>query len=397
MKNVNLIKWYIGLTYDFLFFLVVQVFFLNQVKHIEIADILLLESIFAILRLIIQVPLMKFTKIFGELFAFRLGPIFTFLSLLCFLLAPSFGFLIIANLLKAIGWGFQNISSSPILYRELKTLNREDEYGKIQGRGQSNFIFLNTIASFISGFLFEVNPYIPILLCLVIHFFVIIISFIIKPKTNFAESKSQNISVIKDIRVVISDKFLLCLFIFMMIIWGLLGSLGTLDMDYLSSIGISVSVCTIVFAFAELFAFVCARFQYVTDKLFKDKDMYILAFCVTVPFILIGIFYVLKLPFIFLYLCALIAFLMEYLTRSQFRIYALNYANKYSKPGLATETIGVYYLFESIGRFAVTFIAGIVMKFGNIGFSYIILMGIFIIPLFYLANRLTFYLKNKES
>lgn len=394
-KNIKLFKWYIGLSYDFLFFLVVQVFFLNQVKHISMADILLLESLFAIIRLILQVPIMKFVKILGNLTCFRLGPFFTFASLMTYLFAPSFGFLVFASLLKAIGWGFQNISSPSLLYNELKSEGLEQDYGKVQGRAQSDFILINTIASFVSGFLFELNHYIPITLCLFIHFIIIIISFVIKPQHNNEMIVTKNNSVLKDIRKVMNDKFFIYLFIFMMIIWGLLGALGTMDMGYLSSIGISVSVCTMVFAFVELFAFVFARFQYMTDKLFKDKSMYVLAFCVTVPFILIGLFYFLKLPFSLLYICAFIAFLMEYLTRSQFRIYALNYVNKYSKPELATETVGVYYLFESVGRFVITFIAGMVMKTGNIGLSYIILMGIFIIPLFFFANRLTLLLRKK--
>ena len=395
MKNVNLIKWYIGLTYDFLFFLVVQVFFLNQVKHIEIADILLLESIFAILRLIIQVPLMKFAKIYGNVFCFRLAPIITFVSLLCYLWSPSFAFLIIASLLKAIGWGLKNISSSPLLYNELKSIGKEGEYGKHQGEAQSNFTLINILASIISGFLFEINPYIPIIICLVIHFITIIISFIVVPIQEKLELSIEKISMIKNIKMVITDNFFLTLFLFMMITWGLLGFLDTVNVDYLNSIGLSVGVCTIILSLAQITSYIFARFQYVTDRLFHGKAMYILVLCITVPFVLVGLFYVFDLPFIILCISAILAILMESLTGSQFRIYALDYINRYSDPSLSTEAVGVYYLFEALGRFIITFIAGIVLKCGNIGFSYIILVGLLIIPLFYLANRLTFFLKNK--
>ena len=40
MRNIKLTKWYIALTYDFLFFLFVQVYFLNQIKNISYENII---------------------------------------------------------------------------------------------------------------------------------------------------------------------------------------------------------------------------------------------------------------------------------------------------------------------------------------------------------------------
>ena len=175
----------------------------------------------------------------------------------------------------------------------------------------------------------------------------------------------------------------------------MLGFLDTVNVDYLNSIGLSVGVCTIVLSLSQVSSYIFARFQYITDKWFRKKAMYVLVFCITIPFILVGLFYVLDLPFTVLYVSIVIAILMESLTGSQFRIYALDYINKYSKEQLTTETLGIYYLFESGGRFVITFIAGMVMKCGNMGFSYIIMAGLLMIPLFIFANRLTLFLKKK--
>ncbi len=395
-RNVKLYKWYIGLTYDFLFFLVVQVFFLNQVKNIDFGDILLLESIFAGIRLIIQIPLTKLTKKFGLLWSFRLGPIFTSAALVCFILAPSFEFLILAFVLKAIGWGFQNLSSSPLLYNELKHLNKEEQFGKNQGGAVSTFVFFNILSSTIAGILYDANPYLPIVICLIIHIIVIFISWIIKPseiKETISKEESSK-SVLKSIKGICQNKFFVYIFSFSMICWGIFGVVDTYNINFLTAIGLPVALCTFLLAITEVVSFIFSKYQYKTDKLFKGNALIVLAIAVTVPFIIIGLGYSLKLPFIVLAVGMMIAIFFERLASSQFRIYSLNYVNKYSEPGLQTETLGAYYLFEPLGRVIITFVGSIIIKYNNVGLSYIILIGLFIVPLLYVSIKLTKYLKT---
>ncbi|MCI8347231.1 MAG: hypothetical protein HFJ12_04715 [Bacilli bacterium] len=55
---------------------------------------------------------------------------------------------------------------SVVLRENLKFLNRLDDYIQIQNKGSLYYSIITMIISFISGFLFNINPYIPMLICI---------------------------------------------------------------------------------------------------------------------------------------------------------------------------------------------------------------------------------------
>lgn len=386
MKNVKLTKWYIALTYDFLFFLFVQVYFLNQVKNISYEDILLLESIFSIFKIIIQMPIVNVIKKIGLLLSFRIGPIFVCFSLLTFIWAPSFSILVLAYLLKAIGWAFINISSSSLLYNELEEVNQVENYSKFYGLGQSTFIFLNIFSSLISGFLFSINAYLPLIICLIIHIIAVIISFNVR---GVKQEKVRNQYINKfgfdNCKQILKNKFFLYLFIISMLFWGILGVYDTYNMNYLEDIGVAVNVCTIIMAIVSSFGFLFSRNQYKIKNILKSNNYIVMSFCLIIPSILAGLGYVLKLPIFVLFIMMLLALVFQVFTRNQFRIYSLDYINRFSKSELRVDTIGVYYCFEACGRFLITYLGSFILNYSSIGVAYVLFLIIFVLPFIWLS------------
>lgn len=397
MKNITLTKWYIALTYDFLFFLFVQVYFLNQVKNISYENILLLESIFSILKILVQMPIVNIIKRIGLLFSFRIGPILVCFSLLTFIFSTSFYILILAYLLKAIGWSFINISSSSLLYNELEQEGQAKEYGKYYGLSQSTFIFLNIFSSLFSGFLFSLNGYLPLILCLIIHIFAVIISFKIHGiKNEKIDKKFYNRFDCNNYKLVLKNKFCIYIFVISMIFWGVLGVYDTYNMNYLESVGISVNFCTIIMAIISIFGLIFSRYQYKIKKILKSNNYIVMTFCLIIPSIFVGLCYILKLPSYILLIMMLLSLVFQVFTRNQFRIYALDYINSYSKPELRIDSVGLYYCFESFGRFLITYIGSLVLNYSNIGGAYVSFLIIFIYPLFWLAFKIKKGLNSKN-
>lgn len=398
MKNVKLTRWYIALTYDFLFFLFVQVYFLNQVKNISYESILLLESIFSIFKILVQMPIVNIIKRIGLLLSFRLGPILICFSLLLFIFAPSFYVLVLAYLLKAIGWSFINISSSSLLYNELKQENQTENYSKYYGLGQSTFIFLNIFSSLFSGFLFSLNGYLPLILCLIIHIVSVIISF----KVNVINDKNlekvfSNNTNLKRYKLVLKNKFCIYVFLISMIFWGILGVYDIYNMNYLESIGISVNFCTIIMSCVSFFGFIFSRYQYKIKKVLKSNNYIVMTFCLIIPSIFAGLCYICKFSSYTLLIVMLLALLFQVFTRNQFRIYALDYINQFSSPELRIDSVGLYYLFEAIGRFFITYVGSLIINFSSIGGAYVLFLFIFICPLFLLALKIKKLLDNVKT
>ena len=397
MRNIKLTKWYIALTYDFLFFLFVQVYFLNQIKNISYENILLLESIFSVLKILVQMPIVNIIKRIGLLSSFRIGPILVCFSLLIFIFAPSFSVLVLAYLLKAIGWSFINISSSSLLYNELKQEDKIESYGKYYGLGQSTFIFLNVFSSLFSGFLFSLNGYLPLIICLIIHIFAVIISFQVSgvETENLREQFSVQ-SSLNNCKLVLENKLFIYIFVISMIFWGILGVYDTYNMNYLESIGISVNFCTIIMGFISIFGFIFSRYQYKIKPVLKSNNYIIMTFCLVIPSIFAGLCYVYKLSSFILLIIMLLALIFQVFTRNQFRIYALDYINQFSKPELRVDSIGLYYWFEAFGRFLITYVGSLILNFNNIGGAYVLILFIFIFPLFWISFEIKKSLDNKK-
>ena len=93
----------------------------------------------------------------------------------------------------------------------------------------------------------------------------------------------------------------------------------------------------------------------------------------------------------------LLALLFQVFTRNQFRIYALDYINQFSSPELRIDSVGLYYLFEAIGRFFITYVGSLIINFSSIGGAYVLFLFIFICPLFLLALKIKKLLDNVKT
>ena len=393
MRNLKLFPYYIGFTYDFLFFGTVQVLFLLLVKGISASEILFLESFFALVRLIIQIPLTKITKRLGNVFALRAGPIFTVLCLICFIIAPNIGIIILAYIFKAIGWGFQNLSYPSLIYYELRKDGKEKEYNIIQGKGQSIFSLVGAISSFFAGVLFDVNAFIPIIICIVFHLVVIVISF--KIDVPNIKSSNENIQFFVKLRKVLNIKFFWHLFLFTSFAWGILGAYSRMNTTYFEVLNVSATNIGIIFGLAGIIGYLVSKYQYKIELVLKNQAFNIFAFILTVPFLILGLLYYLNININTLILLGIVLTLGDQFVRSSFRIYTLEYLNSNADDSLRQEALSLYYLFESLGRIVITFIAGIILNHFDIGVSYIVFVLILIIPTIIVTSLLSKDLKKQ--
>ena len=211
-RSVKIYPLFYGLTADLVFWIAINTLFLTTVKHLSAAQINSIEAIGMTGGLLFQLVLVKIVRKIGNLNSVKLGVVLLFLSALLNTISTRYIGFLIAELCYVIGFVFKNMDNV-ILIKNLKYLNRSDEYIKYQTKGSTIYSLITLLISVASGFLFNINPYIPMAICLVICFINIILTIFIYevPVDNLEESKEYKLD----------SKFFTKMVILMILLYGL--------------------------------------------------------------------------------------------------------------------------------------------------------------------------------
>ncbi len=122
-------------------------------NNLSMIQVMLLETIFIGVVLLLEVPSGAFADLFGRKTALALSLLCASISFIIFGIGTNFWVFLIAQLLMALGWSLESGADLALVYDSLKEINKEKDYAKIYGR--SNFIAHFTWAgsALLSGFL----------------------------------------------------------------------------------------------------------------------------------------------------------------------------------------------------------------------------------------------------
>jgi MFS family permease len=142
--------------YCFALFVPVFVLFLQDLG-LSLTQIMLLQSIYAIAIVLLEVPTGYFADIFGRKKSLIIGSVFFLLSLLSMSFGTLFFHFLIAEIFWALFTSLISGSDSALIYDTLKDLKDEATYKKVWG----NIIFISTlaigIANILGGFIGAIN------------------------------------------------------------------------------------------------------------------------------------------------------------------------------------------------------------------------------------------------
>lgn len=160
---------FMGLTGDLLFWASINTIFLTVVKGFSIVQISSLTAIANLISILLYSFSFKIIKKIGNINSIRLGTLLLFLSALLITFCHSYVFILFGNILYDSAFLFKNMDNV-ILRKNLKYRNRENDYMKIQSKSSFIYSFLTMIIAFTSGFLFNINNYLPMILCVIFCF-----------------------------------------------------------------------------------------------------------------------------------------------------------------------------------------------------------------------------------
>ena len=182
-----------GFSSDLVFWIAINTLFLTTVKHLNASQINTINFVGTLVAIVIQLFSIKFIRKIGNLNSIKLGTIMLFLAVLIFTVGTRYYMFFIAQILYACGFIFKQMDNV-VLIKNLKYLNKSEEYIKYQTKGSIIYSIITLIISIVSGLLFNINNYIPMIFCLTICFINIIVSnffYEAKIKEQYSNEKSS--------------------------------------------------------------------------------------------------------------------------------------------------------------------------------------------------------------
>ena len=313
--NMKLYTLYVIFGSDLLFYYGVKILFFSQVKHISDADIVFLSTVFALASLVSLVFANFINNKTSNRKTLIIGDVINAISMLVLIVGNGFVQMAIAEMLNAVAFALKNISTGPMLEESIpKTDKKSEIFSRIDGKAYFKYCIFSAIATVVAGFLYNVNPYVPMILCLICTVISGIISFNFKEINKEQRNKQKDlIKVVKELKegftYTIKSKRIRALLLALGFMWGIFILYMTYQTTLLKNMNISAASIGIIAMFLEIIKGYGGRFANQYNEKLKNKSLTILALTVSSSFIIAGIGSLLNIPFAIQIVIILAAFI----------------------------------------------------------------------------------------
>lgn len=199
-RSIKLYPTFYALSADLIFFVPIDTLFLTLVKGLNAGQISAMTMIGLLICILSQKIIVKVTKRIGNANSIRLGALMLFLSSVILTFGKSFISLIIYKIINELAFMFWNMTSI-LLRNDLIYLGKKDEYYTVRNKAKVMYGITTMITALISGYLFNVNKYLPMYISLIIYFIIFIISFKFYEVQVKEENNNEEIKTNKDKKI----------------------------------------------------------------------------------------------------------------------------------------------------------------------------------------------------
>jgi len=387
LKNVKLFPIYKLFAYDLMFYYAIQMLFLHNVKGISIPHILLLSSLYSAFQMIFQLPVTLVVDKLGYKKCIITGNVFCTTGIITYLIANSFGTIMLGDLQMALGFALKSVSESPFLFTVMKKEKIENDSAKVEAKGSALYFYVEAFASILSGYLYAINEYIPVILCFIAMLTATILSFkfdesaIHSNKTNNLNTSEYFSDMKHGFKFIFKSERLKALLVFACVLAGVMSVAGNFSKAYLTDINISSVTFGIITSLLNIISAIGSSYQ---DKFQNKRKKKTLAY---LSIIYIGIFLFVGIPHLIgfnkeiLLIIGFMVFAIQNFFKGSYRVIMKKYLNNFTTSSIRPKIMSVYYLCEMAGTFILLFFASKFLEIANIGISYIIFGVIFLLAI----------------
>ena len=375
--NQSLYKIYKMFAWDLLFYYAISFLFLTKAKGLTTSEIIFADAFYPLFKLIFQLPCTILIEKLGKKKSLILANLsITTYVLIVLGLTSKYGY-IVADVFCAFGFIIKGIAESNVLYDSIESSdNKRTIFSKIEGFSSSLYYYIDAITSVAAGFLFVINPYIPMVICLILTVISVILSCKFKelPTDKSSESEEEiledsrrDLSLAQQIKYYITDlrdafKFiaksnrLRALIIFYAVFSTLLSVLTTVRRSLLKELGVPDAYFGILFAIWGLMAGISSNSATKIQKSHGNQTLSFLSISYIISLIFSGLASILLgLPPAITYFIVLCMISIQFLVKGPYYTLIKRYLGSFSTSSMRTKITSASIFIENITCTVITF------------------------------------------
>lgn len=184
-RNIKTSPIFYALINNFVIFTIINVSWLTKFKGLTYNEYFLIDVIACIVSLVLTIPILLFISKLGNNRALKLGCVCFFLSALLYYIGEGFFSFALAGILCYF-YGNIALTVFPcIVENNLKILKKDNSnFLAVMSKGKLIYSTITLISCIFTGFLFDYNPHIPMLIFVGFAFVALLLSFYIKDFSN---------------------------------------------------------------------------------------------------------------------------------------------------------------------------------------------------------------------
>lgn len=403
--NMKIFPIYKGLSWDALFYYAIEFLFLTSIKGLTAAQVLFVDAFYPIFKFILEIPSNIIVNKLGKRRSLILGNIFIVGDILFLILASNMYMVIFSWFLSAFGYALKGLTESNLLYDSIpKSDKRGAIFAKIDGKSSSFYYYLDAISAISTGFLFVINGYLPMILCLIICIISLLLSFNFKDVDNSQEDEPA--PSVKDIlldlkqatKFIVKSNRLRSLIIFDSFFCAFLAMYSTLRSSILTDIHLPEQYFGLVYAGLQLISGIASSHQDKFHNKYRNRTLSVFATRSTISFIIIGLCTMTNLNFGLALMIILLMFALQYAIKGPYYTLAKRYLSNFTTSSMRTKISLVGELLYSIIRAVLCLICSALLEVTTTSYVYVILGCVFTVFFIFLLDYMkgTVGLKPEE-
>lgn len=401
-NNLKLYPIYRIFSLDLLFYYAIIYLFLTIEKNISASDVLRLESFYIFFKFLMQIPVTILVQKIGKRKSLIIGNFVVAIHILFIIFANDFIMLLISQVLCAFAFIIKSTCESDMLYDSIEHgEKRGNKFAKIDGRANSMYYYIDAISAVLSGFLFVINPYIPMVIC----FFILLIVFLISTKFEDIQEKKVKVKLfdeLKNIKIsfrrIFKSKRLKSLLLFNGIFIAILKIFQILRNTILIEIGMPEQYFGIIFAVMGIISGIAAKNQDRIQNKYRNRTLAFLSLPTATGCLILGFLLFFDIKFETLVPIILILYALQYIVRGPYFVLIKQYFYNFTNSEKRTKILSANNIAESLISSILVMGASFILSNLSIEYTLIIIGCIEIISIVLLLDsmRKTVGLKMEE-
>lgn len=392
--NMKLYPIYRMLAADALFWVGIKVLFLTQVKGFSNASVVFMETLYSLFKMLLQVPMSVIVSKLGTRRSVIIGNILWVSEMVLIVLSQNYFMIILSQLCGALAWSCKSIAEAPLLNKSIPESAKKGKiFTKLDGKGYSRYCYISAITTMLSGFLYEINPYIPVTLTIVFMVLALIISMnFIDVKEEETKTIKESLNEVKDgAKFIIKSPRLKSLLITLGFMWGMICLFGTYQTTLLKDINVPARYIGIILAILDIIQGKGATLANRFNEKYKNTTLTLISLRATLGIIVAGVVVVTQIPRIPALAIIIFTYVIRMSDKGVYKVISRRYMGNFMTPEMLTKVYTTYSVIASIFRMIASAIGSYLLTIMTIDYAMVVVGILFM----FISLLLATYMKTR--